>query len=136
VPYDEDYPQYGIAEEVRHFNVGVIRLMAGWGMTFRRTICVREPFSDILRFYAAEEDTDMSYRASRHGPLLVASDARLCHLGSEGGRLPLFLLAAFRNLNPVVLHRLYSTDINRSRHRERLPAGAALPDFASQGFLS
>jgi GT2 family glycosyltransferase len=120
VPYDEDYPTHEMPEEVRHFKVGVIKLMAGWGMTYPRTTCVREPFADILRFYAAEEDTDMSYRASRHGALLVAGDAQLCHLGSKGGRLTPFLLAVFRNLNPVALHRLYSTDLNRSRRRERL----------------
>lgn len=120
VPYDEDYPKHEMPEEVRHFKVGVIKLMVGWGMTFRRTTCVQEPFSDLLRFYSAEEDTDMSYRASRHGPLLVAGDARLCHLGSKGGRLSPFLLAVFRNLNPVALHRLYSTDLNCSRRRERL----------------
>jgi hypothetical protein len=34
--------------------------------------------------------------------------------------LNLFPLAAFRNLNPIALHRLYSTDLNRSRRRERL----------------
>jgi len=120
VPYDEDYPRHEMPEEVRDFKVGIVRLLAGWGMTFRRTICFREPFAEILRMYAAEEDSDMSYRASRHGPLLVAGDARLCHLGSKGGRSTPFLLAVFRNLNPVALHRLYSTDLSRSRRRERL----------------
>ena len=120
VPYDEDYPKHEVPEEVRRYKIGLIKLMAGWGMTFPREICVREPFSEILRFYAAGEDSDMSYRASRHGPLLVAADARLCHLGSKGGRLPSFLLALFGNLNPLVLHRLYSSDLKRSRRRERL----------------
>jgi GT2 family glycosyltransferase len=119
VPYDEDFPRHEMPEEVRRLKVGLVPLMPGWGMTFRRATCLREPFSEILRSYAAEEDTDMAYRASRHGPLLVAGDARLCHIGSTGGRLSLFLLAAFRNLNQVALHRMHSTNISRSRRNLR-----------------
>jgi glycosyltransferase involved in cell wall biosynthesis len=115
VPYDEDFPKHEMPEEVHWLEVGLVRLMPGWGMTFRRATCLQEPFSEMLRRYAALEDTDMTYRASRHGPLLVAGNARLCHIGSVGGRLNLFLLAALRNLNQVALHRLHSTDISRSR---------------------
>jgi glycosyltransferase involved in cell wall biosynthesis len=120
VPYDKDFPKHEIPKEVRDFRVGVIKLMPGWGMTFPRAICLLEPFSDIVLFYGAEADSDMSYRASRHGPLLVAGEARLCHLGTTGGRSTPFLLAAFRNLNAIALLRLYSTDLDRSRRRERL----------------
>src|SRR5262249_51153512 len=45
--------------------------------------------------------------------------ARLCHLGAGGGRLNPFVVAALGNLNPLVLHRLYSTDPTRSRRRSR-----------------
>ena len=119
VPYDEDYPKHLMPEEVRRLKVELVRLLVGFGMTFRRATCLKEPFSEMLRSYAAEEDTDMSYRASKLGPLLVAGDARVCHVGSKGGRLSLFLLAAFRNLNQVALHRLHSTDVSRSRRNLR-----------------
>jgi len=120
IPYDDDFPRHEVPASVLDLHAGVVRLMVGWGMTYRREICLKEPFSDILRFYSAEEDTDMSYRASRHGLLMVALDARLCHLGSKGGRASAFNLAVSRTMNPLALHRLYSTDLARSRRRQRL----------------
>jgi len=78
-----------------------------------------EPFDEIMTHYAAGEDSDMGYRASRHGLLLTALEARLCHLGAGGGRLHPFVVAALGNLNPLVLHRIYSTDLKRSRRRSR-----------------
>jgi GT2 family glycosyltransferase len=119
VPYDADFPQHPIPAAVQQLPVGPRPLMAGWGMTFRRAVCLREPFEEILGYYAAGEDSDMGYRASRHGLLLTALEARLCHLGAGGGRLAPFVVAALGNLNPLVLHRLYSTDLRRSRRRAR-----------------
>jgi GT2 family glycosyltransferase len=119
VPYDADFPQHAIPDAVQKLRIGTRPLMAGWGMTFRRAICLKEPFEEILSFYAAGEDSDMGYRASRHGLLLTALDAKLCHVGSTGGRLSPFVVAALGNLTPLVLHRIYSTDLNRSRKRSR-----------------
>ena len=119
VPYDDCFPNYEVPTELRQFSVTPTKLLPGWGMTFRREICLGEPFDEILRYYTAEDDSDMSYRASRHGQLLVAGNAKLCHLGSDGGRTSPYLLAVFRNLNPIVLHRLYSADLTRSLQRER-----------------
>jgi hypothetical protein len=94
----------------------------GWGLTFRREICLAEPFEEILINYAAGEDSDMSYRATRRGVYLGARHGRLCHLGAASGRAPTFVWATFNMLNPVVLHALYSTDRRRSRilHRRML----------------
>jgi GT2 family glycosyltransferase len=119
VPYDADFPRHPVPAAVQKLPVGARPLMAGWGMTFRRAVCLREPFAEILGYYAAGEDSDMGYRASRHGLLLTALAARLCHLGAGGGRLAPFVVAALGNLNPLVLHRLYSTDLRRSRRRSR-----------------
>jgi len=119
VPYDVDFPRHPIPAAVERLAIGTRPLMAGWGMTFRREVCVQEPFEEVLSHYAAGEDSDMGYRASRHGLLLTALEARLCHLGAGGGRLSPFVVAALGNLNPLVLHRLYSTDLARSRRRLR-----------------
>jgi glycosyltransferase involved in cell wall biosynthesis len=119
VPYDADFPEHPLPEALKKLPIGTRPLMAGWGMTFRREICLKEPFEEILSHYAAGEDSDMGYRASRHGVLLTALEGRLCHLGAGGGRLARFVVAALGNLNPMVLHRLYSTDLRRSRRRLR-----------------
>jgi GT2 family glycosyltransferase len=119
VPYDADFPSHAIPPGVQRLPIGTRPLMAGWGMTFRRDICLKEPFDEILSRYAAGEDSDMGYRASRHGLLLTALEARLCHIGATGGRLPPYVVALLGNLNPLVMHRLYSTDLKRSRRRSR-----------------
>jgi glycosyltransferase involved in cell wall biosynthesis len=117
VPYDAEFPCHPIPAAIRGLRIGTRPLMAGWGMTFRRAVCLNEPFEETLSRYAAGEDSDMGYRASRHGLLLTALEARLCHVGAEGGRLPPYIVALLGNLNPLVLHRLYSTNLKRSRRR-------------------
>jgi hypothetical protein len=91
-------------------------------MTFRREICLTEPFEEMLINYAAGEDSDMSYRATRRGAYVGARRGRVCHLGAASGRAPTFVWAVFNMLNPVALHALYSTDRRRSRmlHRQML----------------
>ncbi len=119
VPYDAEFPRHPLPPALRRPEIGTRELMAGWGMTFRRSICEREPFDEIMTRYAAGEDSDMGYRASRHGLLLTALNGRLCHLGASGGRLNPFVVAALGNMNPLVLHRIYSTDLERSMRLSR-----------------
>jgi GT2 family glycosyltransferase len=108
---------------------------AGWGMTFRREIALAEPFEEILINYAAGEDTDVGFRAQRHGLYVGAREGRLCHLGHSSGRDPTFVWAVFNMLNPVVLSALYST--NRRRlpmlHR-RMLARRMLISVAKDGY--
>jgi hypothetical protein len=89
-------------------------LYGAW-MTFRRWAVEAEPFEEILDAYAYLEDADASYRAARHGLLLLAQDARLCHLRAPGGRLSDYTLSTLGALNALVLHRLHSDDLRRSR---------------------
>src|SRR5262249_16311859 len=42
VPYDADFPRHPIPVEVQGLPIGTRPLMAGWGMTFRRAVCLRE----------------------------------------------------------------------------------------------
>jgi glycosyltransferase involved in cell wall biosynthesis/GT2 family glycosyltransferase len=87
----------------------------GASMTFRRRVVAAEPFEEILDAYAYLEDADASYRAARNGLLLQAQDARLCHLRAPGGRLSDYTLSTLGALNALVLHRLHSSDLRRSR---------------------
>lgn len=119
VPYDGEFPRHPLPDVFKHSDIGTRELMAGWGMTFRHGICEEEPFEESLTRYAAGEDSDMGYRASRHGLLLTALKGRLCHLGASGGRMNPFVVTALGNLNPLVLHRIYSTDLERSMRLSR-----------------
>jgi GT2 family glycosyltransferase len=119
VPYDENFPRHPLPTSLALLPTAPRLLMAGWGMTFRRQACLQEPFEEILGYYAYGEDSDAGYRISRHGALATAFKAKLCHIGAGGGRLDPYAVAALGALNPVVLHRIYSTDLDRSRRRLR-----------------
>jgi glycosyltransferase involved in cell wall biosynthesis len=122
IPYDRSFPAHPLPIAVAALAVDRWPMGAGWGLTFRREICLAEPFEEILINYAAGEDSDMSYRATRRGVYVGARHGRLCHLGAASGRAPTFVWAVFNMLNPVVLHALYSTDRRRSQtlHRRML----------------
>ncbi len=105
-------------------------LYGAW-MTFRRRVVEAEPFEEVLDGYAYLEDADASYRAARHGWLLLAQGARLCHLRAPGGRLSDYTLATLGALNALVLHRLHSADLRRSRSLYR---SFLLKQFVVQAF--
>ncbi|MEM6552972.1 MAG: glycosyltransferase, partial [Planctomycetota bacterium] len=120
IPYDAEFPDHPTPPAIAQAkHVGTRQLMAGKTMTARRELVLREPFSELLDRAANGEDSDMSYRLSRHGALLTALDAPLFHLGSPGGRMKPFQNAALGALNPLVHHRLHSTDLERSRKANR-----------------
>jgi GT2 family glycosyltransferase len=64
-----------------------VRLFQGYRMTFRREVIARVRFDEDLQRYAAGEDLDASYRASRLGQLLQADRARIHHYTAASGRL-------------------------------------------------
>lgn len=110
LPYDGEPRSISIPDSVRHLRVGAINYMTGSCMTFRRSVLDTEKFCEILKRYAAGEDQDLSYRVSRHGALLLAIDAPLCHLEASGGRLTAFQVTALAALNPAVMQRMYGAD--------------------------
>jgi glycosyltransferase involved in cell wall biosynthesis len=118
-PYDEAFPDRPIPEAVQQMPVARIRVMHGARMTFRRQYIAEEGFEDLLERYSPGEDSDASYRVSRHGCLLNATEARLYHLTEPGGRLPEAEKVALGALNAAVLHRLHSDDPLRSFLRQR-----------------
>ena len=119
LPYDMSPPLHQLPESVRHLNVGKIQIMVGHAMTFRREAVLKERFSELLRRYAAGEDQDLSYRVSRHGLLVVALDAHLCHLEASSGRLTLFQVTVLAATNPAVLQELYSSNKIYTRRKWR-----------------
>lgn len=122
VPYDRPSAARPLPAAIAALPIDRWVTAAGSGMTFRREITLAEPFEEILINYAAGEDTDMGFRAQRHGVYVGAREGRLCHLGHGSGRAPTFVWAVFNMLNPVVLSALYSTNRQRlpMRHRRML----------------
>src|SRR5262249_2418175 len=104
LPYDENLRPPPTPEALRTMHAFAIPRCHGASMTFRRQIVEREQFEEILDAYAYLEDCDFSYRTSRHGLLMVAQDARLCHVRDPGGRLSSSTLATLGALNALVLH--------------------------------
>jgi GT2 family glycosyltransferase len=115
LPYDGDFPQHQIPASVEKLNVQLVPLLQGYRMTFRRDAILKEIFEPLLRYYAAGEDLDASYRVSRHGPLLVALDAKVHHFQSAGGRLPRFKVSVLSALNQALCIRKHSSDLKHNR---------------------
>jgi len=115
LPYEAEVRQRSIPAQLHGLRVGVVEVMPGYAMTFRRSVLLKERFCELLERYAAGEDQDLSYRASRHGLLLLAEQAQLCHLEISGGRLSRRTTTALADLNPAAMQVLYSDDLPRSR---------------------
>src|SRR5204862_3901692 len=60
--------------------------LPGCGMAFRTALARATGFHDGFAGYGQGEDLDFSLRMRRHGPLLLACDARLHHLTEPDGR--------------------------------------------------
>src|SRR5260221_300630 len=75
-------------------DISPARALNGFRMTFRRDGIAREGFVGWFVGYAPLEDLDASHRASRHGMLVNAHRARLCHLTHHGGRPNHYSVAA------------------------------------------
>jgi glycosyltransferase involved in cell wall biosynthesis/GT2 family glycosyltransferase len=110
LPYEEPRPFPPLPESLRSMRTFAIPSLYGAYMTFRRRVLEAEPFDEVLDAYAYLEDCDVSYRAARHGLLLMAQNARLCHLQDPSGRLSPFTLATLASTNALVLHRLNGVD--------------------------
>lgn len=117
VPYYGNFPKYQVPQPLRELQTDTVRLFHGCRMTFRRDAIAAERFEPLLLYYALNEDMDASYRVSKHGMLLEASNAKLHHFQSSGGRLSRFVVTTLASLNQAVCIRRYSDDLNRDRRR-------------------
>ncbi len=122
LPYDRDYPQHEIPEELAGFDVAATNYLSGMRMTWRAEWARAERFDETLRRYAAAEDMDFSYRMSRHGIILNALGARLHHTQDESARLTRHTRALLGLLNIAYLYRRNGYDPERmfQRYRGRL----------------
>ncbi|MAN58054.1 MAG: glycosyltransferase family 2 protein [Paracoccus sp. (in: a-proteobacteria)] len=102
--------QSPLPEALAARGAGSVSFMPGCAMSVRRDIALAEPFDPALRYYAAYEDVDVSYRYARHGHLVHAPAARLHHFEAASGRIRRKKVIVFQLLNMVVYLR---------RHAER-----------------
>jgi GT2 family glycosyltransferase len=111
VPYDAGFPDRPLPENVAKLNIWRTELFQGYRMTYRRELIMKEGFEPLLRYYAAGEDLDASYRVSRHGILLTALDGKLHHFESAGGRMPRFKVSTLSALNQALCIRKHSKNL-------------------------
>lgn len=104
-----------IPDEFAHLDVAPMTFMSGHGLSVWRRIALTEPLDRSLRYYAALEDLDASYRYGRHGILLRANDARLHHFEVAGGRVKRRTATTFQLLNMLVFIKRNATDPGRWR---------------------
>lgn len=91
-----------IPPEFAGLDLSPMTFMSGHGLSVRRDIALAEPLERSLRYYAALEDLDASYRYGRHGIMLRANEARLHHFEVAGGRVKRQTATTFQLLNMLV----------------------------------
>lgn len=107
--YDGDRPAE-IPPEFGEMDLCSTTFIAGHALSVRRPVALAEPFDPSLRYYAALEDLDATYRYGRHGILLGANDARLHHFEVAGGRLKRRTATTFQLLNMLVFIKRNADD--------------------------
>lgn len=119
VPYDSDR-RTATEDDVARLNqpdLFPVLTMIGFAMTVRRSVALAEPFDPWLLSYSPCEDTDATYRFSRHGLLVLAGNARLHHYEVAAARLNRHRVAALFLLNVAYFTRRHSDDLPRHRRR-------------------
>jgi GT2 family glycosyltransferase len=94
-------------------DVARVTFMQGCAMTVRRDVALAEPFDPALRYYAAFEDLDATYRYGRHGVSLRSGKARLHHFEAAGGRIKRQKVIIFQLLNMLIFLKRHAQPINR-----------------------
>lgn len=105
--YEGERPD-AVPAEFAHLDVTPMTFMSGHGLSVRRPVALAEPLDRALRYYAAFEDLDVSYRYGRHGILLRANDAMLHHFEVAGGRMKRKAVTTFQLLNMLVFIKRHS----------------------------
>lgn len=117
IPYDGSFPEYQLPDTVRKLNLSSTRIFDGYRMTYRREVILQEIFEPLFHYYAVAEDSDASYRVSRHGALATALDAKLHHFQSGSGRLSPLKVSALLGLNLALCLRKHSNDLKRDQQK-------------------
>jgi len=136
VPYDEGRPLAPADEAARLGQPGLtpVLSMIGYAMTVRRSVALREPFEPHLLAYAPCEDTDATYRFSRHGLLVLTDRARLHHFEIAAARLKRRQVAALFLMNVAYFTRKHSNAPEKHRKRYfHLARRRILAEFLKDG---
>jgi GT2 family glycosyltransferase len=110
LPYDPTYPNHPIPSQITGAAVARTRYFNGFRMTFRAPVIRSVGFDETLKRYASGEDLDASYRASRHGVLLNATNALIFHAQDESARLSRHTRTLLGLLNLAYLYRCKGSD--------------------------
>lgn len=110
LPYDGAWPDQSLPAECAHLHVSAAKALNGFRMTFRREVIKSEGFLGWFIGYAPLEDLDGTYRASRHGVLVNAHEAKLCHLVHHAARPNHYSVAAQWVMSSAVLHAVFGQD--------------------------
>lgn len=119
VPYDDEFPRHAVPPDLVHLPLSLRSLVAGYALTCRREAALRDGFDGRLERYCPGEDSDFTYRLTRVGPMVARLDARICHLEAGSGRMASFHKTALGAINPLLFHRVHSTDLKRSAVKNR-----------------
>ena len=89
IPYDGEWHRPDVATVSAYASDKVIpqSTIVGYRLTVRRQVALAEPYDEALMSYAASEDFDASYRFSRHGWIVAATEAKLYHHEAMTARL-------------------------------------------------
>lgn len=118
VPYEPGTKAKELPAELQGRGYGMRDLMAGMTMTVRRSYAIKERFDEII-CDRGPEDSDISLRLLRNGPIATVFEARIFHVGSPAGRFSRFSREATDRMGPVVLHRINCHDVRASRLANR-----------------
>lgn len=119
VPYDPEPLIHDVPASLDGLGLRSWTVAAGFHLTARREAALREPFEDRLMGYSPGEDSDATYRFTRHGPLLFQPAAIVHHMEAPGVRFGMFRRTALGAINPLLLHRVHSTDRAFSERENR-----------------
>lgn len=114
VPYGEPVSEAPLPERAKSDGVVAGGLINGGRMTFRRKFAANFGWTETLRYYAAHDDSDFSYRMSRMGRLAVMPGARVFHADGNERKYNRYQVNMIRVRNLTALHRIHSCNRLRS----------------------
>lgn len=91
-----------VPESLEDMQVYPTTFLPGCAITVRRSVTQAEQFDTVLRYYAAFEDLDATYRFGRHGLALIAQKSKLHHFEAASGRIKRKKVIVFQLLNMII----------------------------------
>lgn len=108
VTYGSAVDRSPLPDAIRQAGASAGGLINGGRTTFRRKFGVQVGWSEMLKYYAPHDDSDMSYRMSRLGRLVHATQAGFFHADGNDSNVGRFRVNTIRVRNLMALHRVHS----------------------------